>query len=253
MRRMRAYIRLVLFLILTALTYLVRQAGRPLAWIAPRWGIRWRQLVFHGWGKAMAFVIGMRVTVEGRPPRPPFLLVSNHLSYVDIAVLGGRVDGVFVAKSDVRNWPFLGPIVAAFDTVFIDRSRKMDVVQANRGIETALARGEGVVLFAEGTSSPGDRILPLKSSLLFYPAEHNFALSYACLSYRTADKEPPARTHVCWWGDREFMDHFLSMLSLPRFEARLCFGETTVAGGDRKQLAVRVHLAMTAMFTPVAH
>jgi 1-acyl-sn-glycerol-3-phosphate acyltransferase len=184
----------------------------------------------------------MRITVEGVPPKPPFLLVSNHLSYADIVLLATQVDCVFVAKRDVRSWPILGLIIESMGTIFIDRTSRRDVMRVNEQIDRALQAGDGVVLFAEGTSSPGARVLPLKPSLLNLVARKNHPVSYASITY-----SDPA---VCWYGDMTFADHFFDLLKLPHFEATLVFGDVPVQETDRK-LARHLHQRIEEKFTPV--
>jgi 1-acyl-sn-glycerol-3-phosphate acyltransferase len=199
----------------------------------------------------MARVIGMRVRPTGTPPHPPFLLVSNHLSYVDIALLATQLDCVFVAKRDIRDWPALGRVVAAMDTIFIDREHPRDVVRVNERIAEALATGDGVVLFAEGTSTRGDRVLPLQPSLLDVAARRQLPVWYASLTYRTPAGAVPADLAVCWWGDMLFFDHFFGLLKLPGFEARITFGPEPVRDTNRKQLAQRLHQSIAEQFIPV--
>jgi 1-acyl-sn-glycerol-3-phosphate acyltransferase len=251
MRRLRVLVRFILFWLIIVAAYVGRLAVRPLALASAAAAMRARQRVFRWWGRTIARAIGMKVRVEGSPPSGPFFLVSNHLSYVDIALYAAHVDAVFIAKRDVKGWPFLGPIVAAFDTIFIDRENARDIPAANGKIAEALARGEGVVLFAEGTSSRGAEVLPIKSSLLQYPAERGVPVSCSAVSYRTEEPEPPASTAVCWWGDAEFLGHFREMLAIRRIEATVRFGKEAVTDGDRKRLAAKVHAAISGIFEPV--
>src|SRR5262249_44353172 len=100
------------------------------------------------------------------------LLVSNHLSYVDILVLGSMTPSVFVAKSEVTNWPIFGWFARLAGTLFTHRERRTQVGPLTKQLQTLLDRGALVVLFAEGTSSDGRTVLPFKSALL-EPAAHS--------------------------------------------------------------------------------
>jgi 1-acyl-sn-glycerol-3-phosphate acyltransferase len=200
-------------------------------------GPRWRRRLLQAWSRVTLRLVGIRLRVTGRGPEPPFLLVSNHVSYVDIALLAGQLDTLFVAKRDVRRWPILGPIIAGMDTIFVDREHPRDLLRVNTLVKAALDRGEGVVIFAEGTSSPGEAVLPLKPSLLEVAAQHRLPVHYACVSYNAPE--------VAWWGDMEFVGHFFEMLKLPAIDATLTFGPGPIIAKDRKLLARRLHQAIS--------
>ncbi len=242
MNQIRASLRLVAFAVVLFVFYCIRLVRRG------RTGRRW---VFRNLSRAIVRIVGMRIRVEGPAPAGAFLLVSNHLSYADIVLLASQLDCVFVAKLDVRSWPVLGLIIEQMDTIFVDRTSRGDVVHVNEQIERTLEAGDGVVLFAEGTSSSGDTVLPLKPSLLEFAAQRNFPVSYATVTYRTPECNPPAHESVCWWGNMTFADHFFDLLKLPWFEARVVFGENTVRESNRKGLARRLHENIARRLTPV--
>lgn len=242
MNMLRAILRLAAFVGLTVGLYLARLVRRDRA------GRRW---LFRNWARAMSRIVGMRVAVEGEPPRPPFLLVSNHLSYVDIVLLAAHLDCVFVAKHDVRNWPLLGLMVRNMDTIFIDRANRRDLLRVSEQIDQALQAGDGVVLFAEGTSTRGERVNPFRPALLEQAASARLPVHYASVSYRVPVNTRPAHESVCWWGDMTFRDHFFDLLKLPHFEARVVFGAEPIQDTDRKHLARRLHRRIQDQFIPV--
>ena len=109
-----------------------------------------------------AFLVHPQVRiVEGRPPEPPFFLVTNHLSYVDIPVIGSQVGAIFIAKSEISSWPAVGFMCRSINTIFIDRTLRRDLSRVMREIDREMEHGMGVVLFGEGTSSKGATVLPL--------------------------------------------------------------------------------------------
>ena len=193
----------------------------------------------------------MRVEVSGEPPRAPFCLVSNHLSYVDIVLLGSRLGCVFVAKGEVSDWPVIGFLARAAGTIFVNRRSKRDALRVLEIIERRIGLGDGVVIFAEGTSSRGDTVLPLKPALLEWAARTGLPVGYASLSYRTPAGVPSADLAVCWWGDMTFGPHLLDLCRLPEFHATLTFGREPIRDRDRKQLAARLHRAVREQFIPV--
>jgi 1-acyl-sn-glycerol-3-phosphate acyltransferase len=211
----------------------------------------WRNWIFRHWAKAMAFALGMKITVEGRPPQAPFFLVSNHLSYVDIIAFASQLDCVFVSKSEVREWPVVGFLCRSMDIIFIDRERRADIPRVIALIEKAWQKRQGVIVFPEGTSSKGCGLLPFKPSLLEPAVKAGLPVSYASLSYQTPPDEPPAYLSVCWWGDMTFAPHALALFRLSGFRAKLVFGAQSFLEEDRKVLAQKLRAAIEQQFTPV--
>ncbi len=252
MRHLRAITRTILACLATAGFYSLWLAGVPFVFFSAGAARRWRGRNLSGWARAVARIAGMRIDARGEPPRPPFLLVSNHLGYVDVVALAARADCIFVAKSEVARWPFIGLICRTLGMIFIDRGRRRDIPSALRRIERALGRGSGVVIFAEGTSTAGEAVAPFKPSLLEFAARRRVPVHYASVSYRTPPTEAPARTAVCWWDDMTFPGHLYRMFQLPRFEADIRFGERPILENDRKVLAERLWTAVNAQFIPVA-
>ncbi len=189
------------------------------------------------WARVLTRIMGMRIRVSGSPPAPPFFLVANHLSYMDILLLYSQINCVFVSRGDVENWPIVGFVVGLANTLFIDRSAKKDVIRINGLIAQMLQHNDSLIVFPEGTTTGGDQILPFKPSLLEYPAQNNYPVHYATIQYRTPPGEPPATLAICWWGKMALPDHLFNLLKLPCFEANLCFGATPIQESDRKLLA----------------
>lgn len=239
-------LRLAALIVVTAVLYAVRCLGMPLRSRAPRAARAWRDLVMGWWAHAVTRLIGLRPSVCGPLPKPPFVLVTNHLGYVDIFLLARYLSGVFVAKADLARWPLAGGIIASMDTIFVERERKRDVVRVNACIAQALDDGEGVILFPEGTSSAGDQVLPLMPSLLSVPASRETPVWYAGIRYETPAGEAPPGEVVSWWGDDEFVPHLLRLLQVPHFVARLRFAEHPILGNDRKKLAGELHAGISA-------
>ncbi len=204
------------------------------------------------WGCVAVRVIGVRVCALGTPPPNGALIVSNHVSYLDILVLSSLLPVVFVAGAGLRRWPYWGLASAIGGTVYIDRSKRRDVVGALAGIERALGRGDGVVLFPEATTSDGSSMLPFKPSLLATAAKRESPVHRLTVSYRTPKGSPSARDRVCWWNDVPFPRHCAGLLALRRIECTVRFGDAPLRSRDRKALAVALRTAMLQDFEPVA-
>jgi 1-acyl-sn-glycerol-3-phosphate acyltransferase len=247
MKYLRAIIRLKLFMVATLGLYAI--------WFVLRIFIPnkvyWRQLAFGTWTKSFVWISGMDIEVIGEPPSPPFFLVTNHLSYVDIAALRAVVNGIFVAKIEVSEWFLAGRIVRDMGVIFIDRKNRRDIPRAGEEIISTLSKGEGVIVFPEGTSTKGEDILPFNSSFLEFASRTDLPVSYASISYRTPVGEPPASTTVCWWEDISFMAHLFRLFKVKRYTAIINFGEESIVNPDRKQLAAELRQRVKEKFIPV--
>ena len=251
-RILRAAARLSALCAVTAALYAACVAGAALPCASGRARVRRRAVLFRAWARAAALIMGMRLNVDGAAPRPPFLLVVNHLGYADVVALAARCECVFVAKKEVAGWPVVGSLCGRAGTIFVDRRSRRDIPRALALVEAALDEGAGVVLFAEGTSTRGSGVLPFKSPLLEAAARRGLPVHHASLSYRTPRGEAPAETAVCWWGDMTFPGHFFGLLKLTGFRADLAFGAEAITGRDRKALAGKLRAAVSARFVPVA-
>lgn len=213
---------------------------------------RIRRWLHRAWGRGTLRILGARVACTGPPPPAGRLVTSNHLSYLDIIVLGSLLPVVFVSKAEVRNWPFVGLVATMAGTIYIDRSRKRDALRVLARMQTALDRGDSVVIFPEATSTKGATILPFHSFLLAGAARNGEPVRWLTLSYRTSPDAPPARDRVCWWGDVGFVGHFLRLCGLRRIDCAVHFGEQPLRSRDRKALARSLREAMLRQFQPVA-
>jgi 1-acyl-sn-glycerol-3-phosphate acyltransferase len=229
-----------IWLVVTILTYPFGRAKRRIC-----------NSLFQSSAKIVAKIIGMRLKVQGQPPKGPFLLVSNHLSYVDIIAFASQSNCTFIAKREVSTWPLIGMLARSMNTIFIDRTNRNDIPRVLFATKRALLDGQNVVLFAEGTSSAGETVLPFKSALLEIAAQLNCPVSYASLSYHSPVDNAPAHLSVCWWGDMTFLKHLFNLLRLPFFNATLVFGETSVTTNDRKTLARELWTQVHRQFTTV--
>lgn len=245
--RFRATLRLTAFLSLTFVVYIVWYLGAFL--ITDKVG--WRQWAFHCWARGFVAISNMKIELVGTPPRPPFFLVSNHLGYADIAAIRSVASGVFVAKSEVRDWFLVGKMISNLGMIFIDRNNRRDIARAGAEIIGKLNDGEGVIIFPEGTSTKGEQVLPFKSSFLQFAAERDIPVSYLSISYRSDCDAMPASKTVCWWDDTPFFAHLWRLFQLKEYDAMLHFGEEPIRNADRKKLASELHAKISKGFIPV--
>jgi 1-acyl-sn-glycerol-3-phosphate acyltransferase len=202
------------------------------------WDVRRRAAWLHRWTARALRFMGVRLDVQGAPPEAG-VLVSNHLGYLDVFVYSAIAPTVFVSNADVAGWPVAGALAKLAGTIFIDRRRRADVVKVGAAMVPVVDAGQPLVLFLEGTSTGGDRVLPFHASLLEPAVRGRWPLTPAFISYHAPGVS--ASHELCYWGDAVFFPHFLNLLGLPAAEARVRFGATITAEGDRRTLAQRLH------------
>jgi lyso-ornithine lipid O-acyltransferase len=226
--------------ILGAIAHFLWLSGRAGGRLTARGRALWLSL----WSRRTLEALQVRVRTSGTPPHAG-LLVSNHLSYLDIVVLSALEPIRFVAKADVRGWPVMGQLAIMAGTLFIDRSRRSDVSRLNTELAEALAEDVPVVLFPEGTSSDGAGVLPFRSSLLAPAAEAGTPITPCHLGYELDDGS--VADEVCYWRDMTFVPHFLNLIRKREVRAFVRFGAPAKGSPDRKQLARDLHGAVLGL------
>jgi lyso-ornithine lipid O-acyltransferase len=191
-------------------------------------------------------ILGIRVAAQGEMAKNrPLLIVGNHTSYLDIEVLGSLIPGSFVAKAEIARWPFFGWLAKLQRSVFIER-RSSKAREHKDEIEKRLLEGDVLILFPEGTSNDGNRILPFRSTL-FSVAERRvegeaLVVQPVSLAYTRLDGMPMGRSFrpfFAWYGDMELPPHLWQMLGLGIVTAEVIFHEPVTIDrfGSRKALA----------------
>ena len=138
------------------------------------------------WSRSLCAILSVRRDVDGPvPSEGAFLVASNHVSYLDIVVLGSLYPSAFLAKREIASWPIFGFIARGAGTLFVDREQARDVVRAGREISERLELGLPVTIFPEGRSSAGIEILPFQPSLLEPAARAGIPCWAASISYET--------------------------------------------------------------------
>jgi len=251
MKHLRTIIKLIIAILYTGVICLIYLILIGMGWIIKLPYEPIRNFFMMIWSKGILKLFNTHITVEGNPPVPPFFLVSNHLSYFDIIIYFSLLKTTFIAKMDVKSWPVLGFLISSMGVIFIDRTKRRDVQRVNKLISSNLNSRQGIILFPEGTTSPGESVLPFRASLLEYPSSNNIPVHYSSVRYETDKSNPPAFLSVSWWGDAGFMDHFYHLASLKKIHATVVFGEQPIYESDRKLLSSRLHLLVTRLFEPM--
>lgn len=178
-------------------------------------------------------VFNVRLETHGPIPQRG-LLVCNHLSYLDILVIGAATPSVFVSKCEVKRWPAFGWLASRAGTIFLRREKRMDVKRVIREMCAVLDNGALVVLFPEGTTSDGEEVLPFKTAL-FEPATANARLTAGSIEYAVRDGN--VADEVCYWGDMTLVPHLLKLLGKRGVSAQVAFAPICARSAGRKELA----------------
>lgn len=157
----------------------------------------------------------------------PTLFISNHISYLDIFVLGSRVPGTYIAKSEVAKWPIFGFLAKLQDTLFIER-RSRKVGNQIEQIQAHLLKGHNLILFPEGTSNIGTFVAPFHSSFFQSANDDQITIQAITVSYthyKNKLMDRSERDFYAWYKPRKILPHFLNGLGLGRGRAHLTFHE----------------------------
>ena len=211
---LRASLRLLLYLSWTLLLIPVQALAVTMGW-------RLREALPLFYHRTCCRIFGIDVEVRGeRATTRPVLFASNHTSYLDIMVLASLIPGSVVAKSEVANWPLFGLLAKLQRTVFVVRDRKQAAVQRDELTERLVA-GDDLILFPEGTSNDGNRVLPFKSALFAVAHETidgvPLTVQPVSVSYVALDGMPLGRflrPFYAWYGDMEMATHIWRVASL---------------------------------------
>lgn len=186
---------------------------------------------------------GIRIRVVGKPralsdgARGGRLMVSNHVSWADIPVLGLVTRSAFIAKQEVRGWPIIGFLAVRYGCYFIDRGRRARVGEQADGIAARLDTGQGLILFAEGTTGLGDTVLPFRSSL--FAGVTDRPIQSIALAWRGRDGavlSPAELRRIAWIEDDELLPHAMALAASGGALVEVRFG-TELSAPDRKALA----------------
>lgn len=208
--------------------------------------------VYH---RFLCALFGIRLELHGMPiAEGPLLIAANHTSWLDIVVMSALAPLSFVAKAEVASWPFFSLLAKLQRTVFVRRDKRSDTHRQRNAIAERLKRGERLVLFPEGTSNDGNRVLPFNSAL-FGAADAAFAgctvkVQPVAVAYVRLQGLPMGRRQrpkFAWYGDMELMPHLWNALGEGPLDVVVYVHEavTLEAMGSRKALAKHCERAVS--------
>jgi 1-acyl-sn-glycerol-3-phosphate acyltransferase len=233
--------------------------GLPAQWLALRLGSRaalWLPVLFH---RYLCRVLGVRIECVGEASAlRPLLVVSNHVSWLDIIVLSAIMPVSFIAKSEVGTWPFVRTLARLQRSVFVERERRAKTGAVNAEIAERLQSGDAMVLFGEGTTSDGLRVLPFRSAILGAvqgaAVSGPSAIQPLAIRYVSLGGLPIARSemaHIAWYGDMDLSPHLAELLAGPPIVVRVVFPPVirVEPKTDRKALTREVESMVRFAFT----
>ena len=203
-------------------------------------------ILFH---RTFLWLFSIRVMQSGTPPDfgEAALVLANHVSWLDIVVIGSLRPLSFVAKSEIAGWPVISALAALQRTIYIDRQRRGATATVSTAMGHRLAGGELVVLFAEGTTGDGNRLLPFRSALVgaaraalqAEAGQGRVRLQPLAIAYPRRNGLPVVRSERCeiaWYGDMELAPHLTAFVNGGPIDVQVVWGKPIVfeASTDRK-------------------
>jgi lyso-ornithine lipid O-acyltransferase len=233
-------------IVLTPVQWLAVALKRPLCRRVP--------VFYH---RFVCRLLGVRVRASGAPVSDrPLLIVANHSSWLDISIITSLAPVVFVAKSEIARWPFLGVLAKLQRTVFVERDRRQKTGKVNAQIAKRLAGGDPVLLFGEGTAGDGNRVLPFRTALIGAARDAIASagndrvwiqpLSIAYVSQQGISLGRHLRPRAAWYGKMKLIDHIGKIVRTGAVDVSVTWGEPIPYDGaiDRKILARQLESAV---------
>lgn len=240
---------------------LLTLACAPVQWIALKFGLPLSKRIPQFYHRLLCKLIGIRVRLKGRPIEGGGLILANHTSWLDIIILSSVARLSFVAKSEVNGWFLFGFLARLQRTVFVRRDERSRTLKDRNIISERMSAGDVLVIFPEGTSSDGNRVLNFKSALVGaaeLPLEGGAGgaprpppvqpLSLAYVAYHGIPMGREIRPSYAWYGDMELFPHLWEAFSSGPLDVVVEFHEPTTAAeaGGRKQLTAAAERAVRA-------
>jgi len=201
-------------------------------------------VLFH---KLLLWTLSIKVEIEGQIEiaKNCDLFVSNHISYLDIPILGSNFPLRFVAKSEVASWGFWGFLAKLGRTIFIKR-KKNDTINQKNKLKKLLLSNEKILIFPEGTTSDGNRVLDFKSSSFSAVEKESFLIQPITLLYSEFNGIPInrwLRPIIAWYGDMDLRPHLSNLANLKPIKAKLIFSNPVKSEiySNRKDLNNHLH------------
>lgn len=207
--------------------------------------------------KKVLSTINCEISTPGFDPKmfekENFLIISNHLSYLDILITSSILPSCFVTSVDLGETKFLGSICELGGALFVERRHRGMIEQDTKNLADTMKDGFNLVLYPEGTSTNGESVQPFKKSLLMSAVQAQKNILPICIKYLEIDGEPLSvsnRDRVCWYGDMPFATHAANMMKLKSLKVEVQFLDVinVTPESTRHELAEKAHAAIAAAY-----
>lgn len=201
--------------------------------------------------------LNCQVQFVNRPAdKEKFLVVSNHMGFVDILMLASCFPNIFVTSNEMRETPFLGLLTEMGGCMYVERRSRTKILEEMKAIGEVLKKGYRVVLYPEATSTNGESVLPFKRTLIMAAAYAEVPIQPVCINFRQINGDEFTlkwRDHVCWYGDIPFVTALWKLLTLKSIKAEVAFLEKIYCTpeDDRGLIADKAHALVSGHFVPV--
>lgn len=214
--------------------------------VLPRLPQAERRVVVESWCRKLLNLAGVTLEATGQAAPGPVMLVSNHVSWLDMIAIQALCSCRFVAKSEVRKWPLIGSIATRLGTIYIERHNSRSAAKVTGEIASLLHAGETIVIFPEGTTTDGSTLQPFRASLLQAAIMARTSVQPAALSYVEGGTGLPCR-RASYSGSDGLTESIWRTISSP-VTVRVSFGATTRAEGQQRRcLAVSLRAGVEAL------
>ena len=239
---LRVFYRLILFALLVVIGLLITLLLFPLvSWQSKR-------RIIKTWSLWLLRALGIRLVVDRAPPAANLqgLMVSNHSSWIDIFATNAVQAVRFISKSEIRDWPVLGRLVTMAGTLYVERGNRSKINETNESIRDAVAAGDLVGFYPEGTTTDGPYLLPFKTNLFQPAVDYQMTVYPVAVSYRQRGQKTRIASYE---GDTSFGESFLSLTRATGLEVHVALGDPIdgTAFGHRAALASAAQEAIARM------
>lgn len=202
------------------------------------------------WCRRMLRILRIRLELHGQPLGAAHLAVANHVSYLDILCLAAVRPLRFLSKAEVAQWPLFGWFARLMRTLFIERERAHDSLRAIDAVAQALAAGDAVLCFPEGTTTRGGQVRPFHAALFEAGLRTGCPVQPIAIHYASPRDRSRPHPRAAFVGDDTLLPHLWRLLAEPHIVAQLHYGEALPPHGTRRELAKRAHAAVSAALPP---
>ena len=241
---LRITIRLILIGVHILVGILLCLSVLPSDWVKK--GTPWQRNVVRWWLRRTTHIIGIRLTIHGKPITETALVIANHISWMDIVIVGGLQPVSFLSKAEIAHWLVVGYLARKAGTLFIARGAGVEATA--QLFSQRLHAGANIAFFPEGTTSDGSAIRPFYPRLFMAAIDNHVPIQPLVISYPC--KGAPNNTHpkAPYASDGLFFRQALSILAEPRIDVTVHYTDSLVGNGSRKQLAAKAHELMAAVY-----